>query len=366
VLAVQYVPIMVLSPYAGTIVDRMDKRRLVMLCAVGLAATSMTLGVVTATGAVRLWMVFAAAGLTGLWSAFDTPARMTIVGELVDAEHLANAVVLNNAMINGARIAGPAIAGVVITTLGVGACFMFNASSYVAVLVAMSLLRREALRSPVPVQRRPRQLRDGIIYVWRTVELRATLIVLTIVGIFTIEFPVTIPLLAEFTFDGGSRGLALLTVCQGIGAIVGGLALARNHHPTEAHIAIACALFGVFVTATALAPNIVVAAGMMAFVGAASTGVLVLSSSALQLRVGADFRGRVLSLYTLCVIGSTPIGGPIVGYVGQHVNPRAALLLGGAAALASGLGLGAWLRRSAAARASEVADPEVEVTEAAV
>lgn len=342
VLAFQFLPTLLLAPVGGMLADRFDKRRLIIGTQATAGALAALLGVLTITGNVELWMVYLIAAGSGSVTALDNPSRQTFVMEMVGADHVSNAVTLNSVVINAARAIGPAVAGVLIATVGIGQCFVVNALTYVTVIVAVAFIRKGELH---PAARSPRargQLREGFRYAWNTPVIRVTLLMLTIIGTFTYEFSTTLPLFAEFTFDRGATGLAIMTSLIGAGAVVGGLVVAASGRPTMRRLVAVELAFGASVVVAAVMPTAGLAYVVMPFVGAASVGTIALSNSILQLNSEPRLRGRVMSLFSMAMIGSTPIGGPIVGWIGEHVDPRAALLLGGVAAItAAGYGVAA-------------------------
>lgn len=340
VLAFQFLPTLLLAPVGGMLADRFDKRRLIIGTQSTAGALAALLGVLTITGNVELWMVYLIAAGSGSVTALDNPSRQTFVMEMVGADHVSNAVTLNSVVINAARAIGPAVAGVLIATVGIGQCFVVNALTYVTVIVAVAFIRKDELHPAARSARARGQLREGFRYAWNTPVIRVTLLMLTIIGTFTYEFSTTLPLFAEFTFDRGATGLAIMTSLIGAGAVVGGLVVAASGRPTMRRLVAVELAFGASVVVAALMPTAALAYVVMPFVGAASVGTIALSNSILQLNSEPRLRGRVMSLFSMAMIGSTPIGGPIVGWIGEHVDPRAALLLGGVAAItASGYGL---------------------------
>ena len=267
-------------------------------------------------------MVYVIAAGFGAVTAIDNPARQTFVMEMVGADDLSNAVTLNSVAVNAARIIGPAIGGVLIATLGVGQCFIVNAVSYLAVIIALQFIRRHELhpgRCCTP--RAPRQLREGFRYAWNQPTLRTTLVMLVLVGTFTFEFTVTLPLLADTTFDAGAGGLAMLSALMGVGAVVGGLVVAATGAPTLRRLVATARLFGAMMMVLAVAPSMTAAYITMPFVGAASISMIALSNATLQLNSDPMLRGRVMALFAMALIGTSPIGGPIIGAIGEHVDP---------------------------------------------
>jgi len=340
VVACQFIPTLLLSPYGGMIADRVDKRKLIMVTQAVAGFLALLLGIVTLTGSVELWMVYVIAAGFGTVTAIDNPARQTFVMEMVGADDLSNAVTLNSVAVNAARVIGPAIGGVLIATLGVGQCFIFNAVSYLAVIIALQLIRRHELHPAVRTPRAPRQLREGFRYAWNQPTLRTSLVMLVLVGTFTFEFTVTLPLLTDTTFDAGAGGLATLSALMGFGAVIGGLFVASTGAPTLRRLVATATLFGTMMMVLAAAPSMTAAYITMPFVGAASISMIALSNATLQLNSDPLLRGRVMALFAMALIGTTPIGGPIIGIIGEHVSPRAALAAGGIAAfVAAAFGL---------------------------
>ncbi len=335
VLAMQFLPTLLLAPFGGVLADRFEKRRLIMGTQTTAGLLALALGVITLSGVVELWMVYALAAMFGMVTALDNPSRQTFVMEMVGPDDISNAVTLNSVVVNAARVIGPAVGGVVIAVFGVGECFVFNAASYLAVVVAMFLIRSDQLHPSARSARAPRQVRDGFRYAWSQPTLRTTIVMLVLIGTFTFEFSTTLPMLAEFTFASGPTGLAIMTSLMGAGAVVGGLVVAAAGPPTPARLVAVAVGFGVAVGAIAVMPTIGLVYAVMPFVGVASVSMIALSNATLQLHSDPKMRGRVMSLFSMALIGSTPIGGPIVGWLGDHTSPRVALLVGAGGAFAA-------------------------------
>lgn len=329
VIAVQFLPTLLLAPMGGVLADRFEKRRLIIGTQTAAGLLALTLGAVTLTGVVELWMVYLLAAAFGSVTALDNPSRQTFVMEMVGPDDVSNAVTLNSVVVNAARVIGPAVGGVIIATVGIGECFVVNGFSYVAVVVAMYFIRSDQLHPSARSARAPRQVRDGFRYAWSQPVLRTTIVMLALIGTFTFEFSTTLPMLAEFTFDAGSSGLAIMTSLMGGGAVVGGLIVASVGPPTPRRLVAIAVAFGAAVTAVALMPTIGAVYAVMPLVGAASVSMISFSNATLQLHSDPKLRGRVMSLFSMSLIGSTPIGGPIVGWIGDHASPRVALLVGG-------------------------------------
>jgi MFS family permease len=333
VIAMQFLPILLLGPWGGVIADRFDKRRTLICTASAAAALALVLGILTATGVVTVWMVASVALGLGVVNAIDVPTRQAFVSEMVGREHLVNAISLNGVIMNGGRLVGPAIAGVLIVTLGIAPCFFINAASYVAVISALLAIRGEELIRNAPVVRARGQLVEGFRYAWRTPELRTPLLMMALVGTFAYEFSVTLPIFTKFTFHSGADVFGLMTSVMAGGSVVGGLLVAARARPTPQRLALACALFGVMILLTAAAPNLPIALVLLALTGASSIFFAAMCNATIQLTASPEMRGRVMALYVVAFMGSTPIGGPIVGVMGQLYGGRAALAIGGIATL---------------------------------
>lgn len=349
VLGTQFLPTLVLGPVGGMIADRLPKRRLLVLTNTFSGLLALTLGLLTLTGLVQLWMVFVLAFLLGLSNAVDNPARQTFVQEMVGPELLPNAVSLNSVVMNSSRMIGPATAGVLIATVGLAACFLVNAASYVGVLVALRLMRTDELHAGPTVTRAKGQLREGFTYVWRTPALRTPLLMMATIGTLTYEFAVTLPLLARFSFGGDAGTYASMSVVMAAGSVVGGLVIASRGAPTPRRLTGAAFAFGVVVLALSAVPALPVAFLVLPLIGAASITFISTSNATLQLTAPPEMKGRVMALFAMAFLGSTPIGGPIVGWIAEATDPRVALALGGAVAIVVSLVGSRSLRRHEAA-----------------
>jgi len=337
VTACQFLPVLLLSPYAGVMVDRLEKRRLLYLTQGLLGLLALLLGLLTATETIRLWMMYLLALGMGTVNAFDVPARQTFVYEMVGPDALANAVTLNSVVMNGARVVGPAIAGVLITTIGLAPCFLVNGLSFLACIAALARMRPGELARSEPSSREPGQLVQGLRYVWAEPALRTPLLLMAAIGTLAYEFQVSLPLVAKFSFGGGADAYAAMTSAMGLGAVVGGLAVAHRGRPSRRQLGIAGLLFGVLILAASAMPSLATMLLVLPLMGAASIGFIALANSNLQLVAAPEMRGRVMALYSMAFLGSTPVGGPIVGWVGETFGARWSLALGGVTAVAASL-----------------------------
>ncbi|GAA4481590.1 MFS transporter [Rhodococcus olei] len=339
VVALQTLPVLLFGPYGGVVADRLDKRRLMIGLQSMMGVLAAVLGLLTVTGTVQLWHVYVLAFLLGLGNSFENPARQAFVLEMVGPDDLRNAVSLNSVLVNAARAVGPAIAGIVIAAGGLGTCFLLNALSFVAVVVSLVRLDVDTLRPSPPARREPGQLREGLRYVARTPTLLVPLLMMALVGCLAYEFQVVLPVLASDTFGGDASVYGFMTAAMGLGAVAGGLFVAARGRTGIPALVAAAALFGVLIGAAALAPTLGLELVALVLVGAASVGFLSIGNSTLQLESEPRMRGRVMALWSVAFLGSTPIGGPIAGAVAEQFGGRAGLLMGGVACLvAAGLG----------------------------
>jgi MFS family permease len=339
VLAAQFLPVLLFGAYGGLIADRVAKRRLLMGTQTALGSLALLLGLLVVTSSVRLWMVFVIAALLGTVQAADNPTRQTFVIEMVGGQTVQNAVSLNSVLTNASRAIGPAIAGGLIATVGVGACFLINAGSFLAVLAALWLMRSRDLHPVAPVARERGQLRAGFRYVIATRGLLVPLSMMALIGTLAYEFPVVLPLLAHQTLHGGADVFGFLTSAMGAGAVLGGLLVATAGVTGIEPLTAAALGFGLAILAAAVMPTLATELVALFFVGALSTAFMATGNSTLQLTTDPSFRGRVMALWSVTFSGSTPIGGPIIGAVSEYVSPRLGLALGGLACLlAAGLG----------------------------
>ena len=333
VTAMQFVPMMVGGTWGGVLADRFDKRHLLYITQSWMALTAGGLAIVTLTHIVTIWMVFVAAFLMGCATVVDNPTRQAFVSELVGPDNVPNAVALNSAMFNSARIVGPALAGLLILVAGTGTCFAYNSISFVAVLISLTLMRPSELYRGKPVGRAKGQIRAGLAYAWHTPELRSTILLVAIVGTFTLNFTVLMPLLAKFTFHAGPGTLGIVTSAMGAGSLVGALTAAARSKPTPTLLIGASAALGLAMFGVAASPSLPVAIFVLALAGGATITFLSTANSMLQLSSSSEMRGRVMSLYLIVFLGSTPIGGPIVGWIAQHYSTRLSFAVGGVAAV---------------------------------
>jgi MFS family permease len=349
VIALQTLPILLLGAYGGVIADRVDKRRLMIVLQSLMGVQALVLGVLTVTHHVHLWEVCVLAVVLGLNNTFENPARQAFVLEMVGATDLRNAVTLNSVTVNAARAVGPAIAGVLIATVGVGVCFLANAASFVAVVASLMTMDKLALSPSKPTRRAKRQMRQGLSYVRHNRRLAVPLVMMGMVGMLTYEFQVSLPELARHTFHGNSEVYGFMTAAMGIGAVIGGLVTAARGSTGLRPLIAAATGFGVVTLMAALAPNLPLELVALALVGWGSVSFLALGNSTLQLNADASMRGRVMALWAVAFLGSTPIGGPTIGWVIRVSSPRVGLAVGAVTCFVAA-GVGTLARRRFIAR----------------
>jgi MFS family permease len=342
--AARYAPILLLSPYAGLLVDRYSKRRVLLATQTGLGLVSGLLGAAVLTGDIRLWQVVVLAVLFGIFSAVDNPARQAFVQEVVGHDLIRNAVTLNTTTVNVARVIGPAIAAVLVATVGIGWCFVVNAVSFGFVIASLLSLNVKNLYPVPPVPRRRGQLREGLRYAAGVPAIARPLLMMALVGTFTFEFEVSLPLLASTTFHGTETTYSWLIGALGAGAVAGGLYAARSSRTGVARLTKAALGYAVAVGLVAAAPTLATAVAACALAGAASVFFLTTGNATIQLASDPAYRGRVTALWSMALVGSTPIGSPVIGALSDLASPRYALALGAVACLAAA-GIGRWPAR---------------------
>ena len=344
-VALQFTPVLLVGAWGGLVADRVDKRRLLIGTQAAAGVLALLLGAVTVLGVVQLWMIFVLALGLGTVNALDNPARRAFVVEMVGTEHVSNAVSLSSAMFMAARVIGPAIAGLVIAGLGVSWCFFANGVSYSAAVLAFVAMRENEFFAVEPVPKRKGQLREGLRYAWSTPALRLVLVLTAVIGTLAFNFQVVLPLLAKETFSGGAETLGVLYAFMSIGSVIGALISAHEAQATRRFVLGAALAFGAALVVAAFAPTLGLELLVLVPVGAAGIAFTAMSNGVIQTECAPEMRGRVAALFTVAFLGSTPIGGPIIGWVSQQVGPRAGLWVGGVATLAVTVAAIAGIRR---------------------
>ncbi|MDR3557732.1 MAG: MFS transporter [Syntrophobacteraceae bacterium] len=331
--AFQFLPVLLFGAWGGVLADRFSKRKILYFTQSVSAVLAILLGALVAARLIQVWMVYLLALGLGLTNAIDNPARQTFVFEMVGKDYVKNAVSLNGILFNTARIIGPAVGGILIAAVGLAPCFFLNGASFVAVLLALFLMETKSL-FPAPVAEKSKgQLQEGLRYVKSVPILRDTILMMAIIGTLTYEYTVSLPLIAKFTFSGNGSTYAELTVAMGLGSILGGLVVAGQKKLNERMLIASAFFLGLSTLFASLMPSFSLTLAGICLVGYFSTNFIPRGNALLQLNSEPGMRGRVLSLWAIAFLGSTPIGGPVVGWIGEFAGPRWSLAIGGVAAI---------------------------------
>src|SRR6201996_8994420 len=336
-IAARFLPIFLFGPLGGVFADRLDKQRVLYVTQTLQGLLAAVFAILIATRDIRMWIVYLLAIALGFVNVFDNPARQSFISEMVPPGDLANAVTLNSVAVNLARVFGAALGGVIAAAIGLSLCFACNAISFAAGLVSLAAMHRGELHPAKRIAREPGQVRQGLAYVRSTPELLIPLLLIALVGTLAWEFQVSLPLMANQVFHGGAGTYGVMASIMGAGAVVGGLVSAARSRPRARTLCVAAIGWGVAILAAALAPNLPLELVTMLFVGYGSITFNSFAKTTLQLAARPDMRGRVMALWALAWLGSTPIGGPIVGWVGQEAGARWSLIIGGGPTLICGL-----------------------------
>jgi MFS family permease len=356
--AARFGPMFLLGPWGGVIADRLDKRRVLYVTQAAAGIIAAVFAVLVATHVMTIPIVYLLAAALGLVNVFDNPARQSLISELVPARQLSNAVTLNSVTMNMARVFGAAFGGVIAAQLGLALCFGVNALSFVAVIITLAMMTAADITSSPRAPREPGQLREGLRYVGSTPQLLLPLLMIAIIGTLAWEFQVSLPLVATNTFRGGAATYGAMSSVMGAGAVVGGLVSASRTRVGMRSLAVAAIGWGAAITVAALVPTLPLEFVALVFVGYGSITFNSYAKTTLQMATAPQMRGRVMALWALAWVGSTPIGGPIVGWVGESLGARWSLLIGGVPTLAVGLAAYPMLSRLDRRRAGAAPAPE--------
>jgi len=330
----QFLPFLVLAPVAGLVADRVPKHRLLQLTNLGMALPALVLGLLAITGTAQIWHVYVLAFLLGTAAVFDAPARQSFVSEIVDPEDLTNAVGLNSASFNAARIVGPAVAGLLIAGLGGGVTatgwvILVNAISYVGPVLALRRLDLGRLDSPEIAVREPGMIREGVRYVRDRPDLLLILSIVFFTGTFGLNFQMTSALMATEVFDKGATEYGLLGTFMAVGSLTGSLIAASRERVRHRLVVGAALAFGAVEIAAGLMPSYLTFALVTPLLGLAALTMITSANTFMQLHTEAGMRGRVMALYMMIFMGGTPLGAPLVGWIGETFGARWTLVLGG-------------------------------------
>ena len=327
VTAFQFLPMLIFGAWGGVLADRFDKRKLLYGTQIAAGILALVLGVIVTTGTAAVWNVYVLSVLLGFVNVVDNPARQTFVLEMVGPEDLPNAVSLNSVVMNCARVVGPSIAGFVIEAFrngssdrlaGIAPCFYVNAVSYVAVIIALMMMEGSLLHRLPTVKRAKGQLREGLRYAWSERMVRTPLLMMAVIGTLAFNFQVVISLIATKTFHTGAGGFGTLYGVMGAGAVLGGLSVASRRGVSYRRLITLSMVMGVTILVAAVAPTLVTEGVALFAMGAAAFAFVAVANTTIQLTAAPEMRGRVMALYAIAFLGSTPIGGPTIGWISQH------------------------------------------------
>jgi MFS family permease len=335
--AARFLPILVFGPAGGLFADRRNKRRILYVTQTLAGLLAAIFAILTGAHVIEMWSVYVLAVALGFVNVFDNPARQSFIAEMVPPEDLPNAVTLNSVSMNLARVFGAALGGVLVVALGLAWCFGCNAISYAAVLASLAAMNAALLFPARPVKRQPGQIRQGLRYVRDTPLLLVPLLMIALIGMLAWEFQVTLPLMATNVFHGGAGTYGVMASVMGAGAVVGGLISASRSRPRARSLCLAAIFWGIAITLAAIAPDLPLELAALVFVGVGSITFNSYAKTTLQLAARPAMRGRVMALWFLAWQGSTPIGGPLVGWIGQELGARWSLVVGGVPTIICGL-----------------------------
>jgi MFS family permease len=346
----QFAPMLLLAPFAGAAADRFNRRRVLLATQSMSGLLALILGVLVVTDTAELWHVYVLAGLLGVAAAVDAPARQAFVSELVGTEDLPNAVGLNSASFHAGRLLGPGVAGLLIHWFGTGPVFLINGVTFGAVVVSLLRMKVADLRPQIMSRRGSGSVRDGIRYVRARPDILLLLVIVGMIGTFGLNFQMTTALMARLTFDKGAGEYGLLGSIMAVGSLAGALLAARRERPSLRLVIGAAFAFGVFATLSALAPTYWLFALSLVPVGLASLTLMASANATVQLSTDPTMRGRVMALYLAIFMGGTPIGAPVIGWVGEQFGPRWTILLGGIVAMITAVLSVVWLHQTGRVR----------------
>jgi len=342
----QFLPLLLFSLWGGMIADRYPKRKVLMVTQAAMGALALILGVLAVTGVVRIWQVYLLAFGLGLATVVDNPTRQSFVVEMVGRDELRNGIALNSAVFNLARITGPALAGLVISVVGTATAFFLNATSYLAVLISLRLMRQSALHPSDRVARAKGQLRAGLIYVRTRPDLLMTMVLVFFIATFGMNFTVTTALMSRSVFHTGAGRFGVASVVFALGALIGALVAARRSRSGMRLLLATALLFGALEVLSGMMPTFWAFLVLLVPTGLAVISFSTAANSTTQLSVAAEMRGRVMGIYMLVFLGGAPLGAPLTGWVAQEFGPRMSLISGGVISVAAAVIVGALLARS--------------------
>lgn len=351
VTALQFVPVMLLTLVSGRLADRYDKRKLLIGANAAFALFAVAFAVLVTAGVVKLWHVFVFALLLGVASAVETPVRQAFVSELVELRLLPNALALSAATFNIARISGPAIAGVLLAVFSTSGVFLISTALAIAPVLTYIRMRPADLHRSARTPGAPARVIDGLRYVGKRHDLLLPICTMAVIGMIGFNFPVTLAALAKINFNAGPSSFGLLTTCLAIGSLGGAMAgTRRRSRPGVYRVIGAALLFGVFEFAVGFSPNFVTAALLLVPTGFFSIYLAQGANQRVQMGVDPEYRGRVMALYILVFLGTTPIGASLAGWWGERYGVPSSIWAAGLVCFVAAVGALVWQLRASGDR----------------
>jgi MFS family permease len=337
------IPIFILASFGGVVADRMNRHRVRIATQTVMMLLAFALAALTLTGAVRVWHIFILASLLGIANAFDIPARQAFLVEMVDKEDILNAIALSSSMMNGARIVGPAVAGIVVAAVGEGWCFLLNGISYVAVVVALLLMKIAPRADVHPRVSTWHSLIEGFSFAWHARPVRVLLLLLTVVSVMGMPYTVLMPIIADRTLHGGPDEYGLLMSASGTGALAGAAILTMRRHISGLGrwIAVTSIGFGASLIAFSFSRLLWLSAVLLIPAGFCMMVEMAASNTLIQSMVPDRLRGRVMAVYSMMFMGMAPVGALLAGAIATHIGAPETVAIGGAVCIAGGLMFGA-------------------------
>ncbi|MBD8062445.1 MFS transporter [Oceanitalea stevensii] len=345
VTGLQFLPMLLLSPFGGLLADRLPRRKLLIATQSALAVLAAGLGLLVLGGHAQLWHVYVFALMLGVVTALDNPVRQTFVAEMVPPASLPNAVGLNSASFNAARLIGPGVSGLLIAIVGPGWIFVINALSFAATILSLVAMRKDELHELPHTSRGKGQIRDGLAYVRGRTDILTIMVVVGVVGALGLNFQMTSALMVREVFQRDAGEYGILGSIMAVGSLGGALMAARRKQPRVRLVLGAAFAFGVFSGLMALMPTYELYALMTIPVGFASLTMMTAANATVQMSTDPHFRGRVMSLYMMVFLGTTPIGAPVVGWIGETFNARWAVGVGAISAMLVSVAAAFWVKR---------------------
>lgn len=351
-----FLPMLLFGMRGGSLADRGDRRVILLVTNGLLGVHALVLWALTSTGVVETWMVYVLSFLAGTVLAFDNPTRQSFYAEMVEDEHILNAVSLNSAIMTGTRVIGPVVAAWLVAGLGLEWCFLINGISYLAAIASLSAMRPHELRR-TPSRERG-SVRETLAYVRSEPALWMPLALMAVLFTLSFNFSVIVPLLAERTFGGGVRLYGTFLSVMGMGSMAGALAMANSRRLGLRRLAAMAVAFGAASLLIAASPTVALILPAFAVFGFVAMVFMIIGNSGLQLAARPEMRGRVMAIYAIVFLGGTPVGAPIAGTIAELAGPRQAMAFGGTVAVLAGL----WMLRAMRGRSDALADSDTDAS----